>query len=413
MRKVIPGALISTDAGFRALLVQLLSEPGRGIALGAEISLPFIEVGDEQLRRLRDVKPELIFIDLEKDPLIGIKFAQFLGEQQPNRQFIAVGPVLAPETLLEAMRAGITEYLPKPVTREALIAALERMEKKLGVATAGAGREPGKVLTFFSAKGGSGATAVAANLAIQLHQLTGKRTLLIDLDLELGEIASLLGVQPRFNLVDLVRNFHRMDAELLASYIERHGSGVHLLSAPYHPEKVESVSGEQIRAILHFLKQHYDFVVVDTPRTFSPATLAAFEQADEVFLVANVDLPSLRNIKRTLPLLDRFTGGQAVERVRLLINRHDPSRDEITTEEIERTLGMKIFWRLTNDYENVMRSINAGEPVVVNGRNSPFARDIRAMASEMAGIGPASNGKRGPFMGLLRFFGGAKEVAHG
>src|SRR5690606_33975276 len=107
---------------------------------------------------------------------------------------------------------------------------------------------------------------------------------------------------------DMIRNFHRMDTDLLASYIEKHESGVHLLSAPFHPEKVEVVPGEGIRKILAFLKNHYEYIVVDTSKSFTPATLATFEQADRIFLLINVGLPSLRNIKRCQPLLDRIVG---------------------------------------------------------------------------------------------------------
>jgi pilus assembly protein CpaE len=410
MKQVISGAVISIDASFRALLARVLSEPGRSFAIGAEITTPFIDIGDQQLLRLREARPEVIFLDLESDPRVGIRLAQFLADQQPGRHFIAVGPVLSPDILLEAMRAGIGEFLPKPVTRDQLSQALDRVERKLGLSSVGAVRELGKVMTFFSAKGGSGSTTVATNLAIQLHQLTGKKTLLVDMDLELGEIALFLGARPRFNLVDLVRNFHRMDAELLASYIERHKSGIHLLSAPYHPEKVESVAGEQIRTILTFLRQHYDYVLVDLPRTFSPASMLAFEQADSVFLVSNVDLPSLRNIKRCLPLLERVTGGLASDKVRLLVNRHNSTANEITEAEVEQTLGLKVFWKLSNDYQNVINSINLGEPLALDPKGSPFARDLRALAAELAGLGPVANGRRTGLAGILRIFGAAKAA---
>jgi pilus assembly protein CpaE len=250
---------------------------------------------------------------------------------------------------------------------------------------------------------------VATNLAIHLHRLTGKKVLLVDLDLELGEIALFLGTQPRFNFVDLVRNFHRMDAELLASYIEAHSSGVHLLSAPYHPEKVEAVDGDQIRAILSFLKQHYDYVVVDTSKSFSPATLASFEQADQIYFVSNIDLPSLRNIKRCLPLLERVTGG-VENRVRLVVNRFN-SANEITLDEVEKTLGIKVFWKLANDYEVVMRSINSGEPLVLEGRDAGFAHDLRALGAEISGFGAVSNGKRGPLDGLRRLLSPSRRTA--
>jgi pilus assembly protein CpaE len=414
MRPSIPAALITTDSAFRDQLAQLLAEPGHGFSLAAEIALPFLQIDEAQLALLRETAPRLIVLDLERDAEVGIKLAQFLADQQPDRQFVAVGPVLAPELLMQAMRAGITEYLPKPVTREALVAALQRMEKKLGGGSAASAREPGRVLTFLSAKGGSGSTTVATNLAVHLHKLTGKKVLLVDLDLELGEIALFLGVRPRFNLVDLVRNFHRMDAELLASYIEQHKSGVHLLSAPYHPDRVEAVDGEQIRGILQFLRQHYDYVLVDTPRSFTPATLAAFEQADQLYLVTTVDLPSLRNIKRSLPLLDRITGGHMKEKVRLVVNRHDSSVTEISADEVERTLGLSTYWRLGNDYETVIRSINSGEPLVLSANgSSPFARDLRAMGAELSGLGEMASGRKGGFLGLRRLLGGRKEPTHG
>ena len=146
----------------------------------------------------------------------------------------------------------------------------------------------------------------------------------MDLDLELGESAFVLGIKPRFNFVDFVENFRRMDAGLLASYIDRHDSGIDLLASPMDPEKAESVTAEQIRRILSFLRQHYDYILVDTPRSFAATTLAMFEQADLVFLVGVAELPSLRNIQRGIPLLKRvLTKGE--EQVRLILQ---PIRSE-------------------------------------------------------------------------------------
>jgi pilus assembly protein CpaE len=395
----IPSVVISMDAGFREALKRALATSRQPITVAAEITVPFTAVGDQQLKALRDAKPVIVFVDLEPDPALGVRLVQFLAEANPDVRFVAAGVQPSPDLLMSAMQAGVSEYLTKPLTQEALAAALERMERKLGAAGAVI-QEPGKLLVFFSAKGGSGSTTVATNLAIHLRQLTEKRTLLADLDLELGEIALFLGVQPRFNFVDLVHNFHRLDAELLASYIERHESGVHLLSAPFHPEKVEAVSGDQIRQILKFLKQNYDYIVVDTPRSFSPAALAAFEQADAIYIVTTVDLPSLRNIKRSLPLLERITGGRLKEKVRLVVNRYHPD-NVISLDEVHRTLGLDVHWKLSNDYETVIHSINAGEPLMVGSRNSAFKTDLRSLGAEIAGLQPLGGKKPG---GLRRLF---------
>jgi pilus assembly protein CpaE len=244
-------------------------------------------------------------------------------------------------------------------------------------------KQPGKLYTFYSPKGGSGTTTTATNFAVVLHRLTGKKTLLVDLDLELGEIALLLGVQPRFNFVDMVQNFHRMDADLLASYIERHSSGVHLLSAPYHPEKAEVVTGEEIRRILQFLRKHYDYLVVDTSKSFSPATLAALEQSELAFVITNVDLASLRNLQRGLPLLKRMLG-RGENHIRLVVNRYHPDND-ISLDDVQRTLGMPVYRTLCNDYEGVSRSINTGTPIVLNG-NSKFSKDMKLLGAEVTGL---------------------------
>ena len=228
------GALISPDNRFRAELRAMLGdfEPRIGIAL--EVSERFVDFREDVVRHLRQSKLELLLVDLEQEPDLGVKFIQFLADAQPGHRVIAFGGDISPDLLLTAMRAGVADYLHKPVSPDLLRVAISRVAQTMGsrAKTAGEERADGQVYAFFSPKGGSGSTTVATNLAVVLRQLTGKKTLLVDLDLELGETALMLGMRPRFNFVDLVQNFHRMDADLLASFIERHDSGVDLLSAP-------------------------------------------------------------------------------------------------------------------------------------------------------------------------------------
>jgi len=401
----IKSAVISTDADLRAMLRQVIGDESEetGLRIGLEVPVPFTEIDDARLEQLRQLDPELIFLDLEDDPVMGLKFAQFLGEGAPGRRIIGVGPPLAPELLLQAMQAGISEYLQKPLSEEDVQDAIDRLSRKFGRKSEVRRRDPAKLLAIFSPKGGTGSTCVATNIAVALHLVTRKKVLLVDLDLELGETALLLGVEPRFSFVDLVRNFHRVDAGLLASYIERHESGVELLSAPFHPAKAETVTGDQIRQILHFLKQHYDYIVVDTSKSFSPPTLATFEQADHVFLITNVDLPSLRNITRCLPLLERMGSVKGEDWLRLVVNRYQTS-DPISLKEIEKTLGLPVYWTLGNDFESVMNSINSGKPVVMTDK-SVFARDLKSLVTTMTGITPEQADGDGLFSGIRRMFG--------
>jgi pilus assembly protein CpaE len=376
-------ALISSDSTFVIQVKQLLTGPDRPLTLELELTAPLYQLGEQQVQALRALGPELIILDLEENQDLGLQLAQYLVELNPTQLFIATGPVLSSEQLMQAMRAGVSDYLPKPVAPDDLRAAAIRSVQRFRKSQGDQQRQPGRILSFFSPKGGGGATTLATNLAILIHRTTKKQTLLVDLDLELGESALVLGVQPRFNFVDFAENFRRMDASLLGSYIEHHPSGVHLLSAPMQPEKAESVTADQIRRILVFLRQHYDYVVVDTPRSFVPSTIAIFEQADLVFIVSSADLPSLRAIQRGIPMLKRVLA-KGEEQVRLILNRYDP-KDTISAQDVERSLGLKVFWKISNDYEAVMGSLNAGRPIVLNG-GSPYTRDLDGLARSVTGV---------------------------
>jgi pilus assembly protein CpaE len=376
-------ALISSDSTFVTQVKQLLTGPERPVSLELELTSPLYQFGEQQVQALRAVTPELIILDLEESQDLGIQLAQYLVELNPAQLFIATGPVLSSEQLMLAMRAGVSDYLPKPVALDDLRAAITRLAHKLRKADGDKQRPPGKILSFFSPKGGGGSTTLATNLAILIHRATKMKTLLVDLDLELGESALMLGIQPRFSFVDFVDNFRRMDAGLLASYIDHHPSGLDLLSAPVEPGKAESVTAEQIRRILAFLRQHYDYIVVDVPRSFAPTTLAVFEQADLLFLVTVADLASLRNIQRGIPLFKRvLTKGE--EQVRLILNRYDP-KDTISVEDVQRSLGLRVFWTVSNDYEAVTGSVTAGKPIVLNG-GSPYTRDLAGLAAQVTGV---------------------------
>lgn len=392
-------ALISTDPDFRGQVHTAFDrQRDLDVSVALEIPARFSALDEELVGRLRESAPNLIVVDLEDDPELGVKFIQFLADTSPTVRVIAAGPALSSELLLAAMRAGVSDFLTKPLETGQLLAATERVTAQLGRAAGTAARKPGQIVAVFGAKGGAGATTIATNLAVVLHRLTGKKTLLVDLDLELGEVALLLGVEPRFNFVDMVQNFHRMDAGLLASYIDQHESGVHLLSAPYHPERAEQVSADEIRRILHFLRQHYDYVVVDTSKSFTPGTMAAFDQSDQVFLVTTVDLPSLRNIQRGLPMLKRVLR-RGEDQIRIIVNRyHDDN--PISLDDVRKAVGLKVHWTISNDYEAVMESINEGKPIVLNGK-SAYAQDLRALGSDLAGLGP-SNEQGGRRFGLVR-----------
>ena len=374
-------AVVTTDAQLRQAVFDAARDGGLPLRVDLELAVAGPSLDADHLERLRAADPHLVVVDMGGDPERAVRTVSAIAAGNPRAALVGCGPDLQSSTLLDAMRAGLVEYVPRPAEAPAVRDAFGRVMRKRGWAEALGGRRNGKLLSFFSPKGGSGSTTVVTNVGIELHRMTGARTLLVDLDLELGEIASLLGVRPRFHFVDLVRNFHRMDADLLASYIESHESGVQVLSAPFEPEIGEDVTGEQIARILGFLRSHYDYVLVDTSKSLAPPALAALQTADPIFLVTNVDVPSLRNLKRCLPILDGVTAGDP-ERLRLVVNRYN-AKSLVRLEDLEETLGLEVYWTLTNDYDTVIESISSSQPLVLKGK-SKYAEQVSALARDIA-----------------------------
>jgi len=389
-RRPLRAVLISQDPQTRGAITSFVRDSGGRLAVVLDLDVPLDGFTGAQFKAVEQAAPALVFLDFDGSPELGVSLARDLARANENLLPVGIGDGLSSDLLLQAIRAGLAEFLVKPLDPDALSEAVARLGPRLR-AGGDEAATLARTLAFFSAKGGSGSSTVVTNLAIELHRTTRQRTMIVDLDAELGEVSLLLGVQPQFNLVDLVQNFHRMDAELLSSYIEQHSSGVHLLSAPFHPERAASMSPDDIRQVLLYLRGQYDWVLLDMSKSFSPESLAAFEQADDVYLVATVDLPSLRNIQRCLPLLRRVMP-RGTEQLHLVINRYDAT-NEISLKDVERSLGLTVYATLANDYEPVIRSINSGKPVVLADPKAAYSRDIRALATQITGLAAAQEGQ--------------------
>jgi pilus assembly protein CpaE len=390
--------LISSDNRLREIVFESIRHGDLPITVGLDVVPPPRPLDSDHLQQLRSYDPQVVILDMGNDPDGAVRNAAAIASAVPGAAVVGLGPELDASSLLDAMRAGIVEYVPGPLDPGNVGDALQRVMRKRGVASSSNGRRNGQLLAFFSPKGGAGSTTVITNTGIELHRLTGKRTILVDLDLELGEIASLLGVQPRFHFVDLVRNIHRLDMDLLASYIESHSSGVHVLSAPFEPDGGEPVGGDEIVRILGFLRSHYDYVLVDISKSLAPPALAALQMADTIFLVSNIDVPSLRNLKRCLPILNRVTAGDA-ERIRLVVNRFN-AKSLVRLEDLEETLGLEVYRTLVNDFDTVITSISTGQPLVLQG-SSRYAKEVKALAGDIANGGHGKASAKSSLVGRL------------
>ncbi|CAN5784261.1 AAA family ATPase [soil metagenome] len=381
----------------------ILASPEGGVDVRLSIDTPFTGIGDPEISRIGELKPELVVVDLESDPHIGLRFIQYLVDTGVTKAIIAAGKDLSQELLMQAMQAGVTEVLSKPVTSTQVLASLQRIWRKMGRRVEETAKaSPGRVIAMFGTKGGVGTSSLAVNLAVEIQRMTRKRTLLLDLDIELGETALMLGMEPKFSLTDLIRNFHRVDSGLLASYIEHHDSGIDLLAAPFQPGDYETVGQDRVRQVIRFLRDQYDYVIMDTPKNLHPASIGGLEEADEIYLVTTPTLPAIRNLVRSLPLVRQLVGEHRSGSIRLVVNRFQPG-DLISVREVEETVGLPVLHTIRNDFEAVMGGINEGIPAVLRGQSN-YSRGVRGLAGIITDTQVTQDAKKGLFGGLIGAF---------
>jgi pilus assembly protein CpaE len=230
-------------------------------------------------------------------------------------------------------------------------------------------------VTVFSTKGGSGKTVIATNLAVCFAR-QAKRTLLIDFDLHSGDDALVLGLSPRWTILDLVQSPGDLDAEKLAGFVTRHSSGVDLLPAPTRPDEEELVSIERLEPLIEIARQSYDVVVIDTSSLFSPATLLAIDHTDTLLLVGASDVPTIKSLKIALETLELLE--MRVKDVRIVMNRSG-AKVGLEDRDVERTLRRQITYTISSD-KAIPVSVNRGQPVVVDAPKSRVSRSLQDMA---------------------------------
>ena len=394
---MLSAIIISPDEQFRDATRELL-EGSDQIEVRAELNNFYSSLDSWIFNEIKTMEADVIIVDVTPDKEQGILTVEKILEISKHSHIFVAGNGTDADVILRSMRAGAKEFLSAPLERQPLFAAIERVSKVHTVATKEKKRF-GRLYSFFSAKGGTGSTVVSTNFAVSLVEQTKKPTILVDLDMQLGEVSLFLGIKPAFNIVDVADNIHRMDEALLKGFIKKHASGLDVLAAPDSLDKVESVGPSQIVQILQFLKSCYEYVVVDTSNTFDDHTVSALDQSSTIFLISNTDLPSLRNAQRCLSIFERM--GYKKEKIKLLINRYQKSL-EIRSKDIEDTLSFPVSWFFPNDWSTIMNAVNSGVPLsTVN--HSEIAGSFASFVQQVVGIQPSRQPEKKK--GLLGLFG--------
>jgi pilus assembly protein CpaE len=289
--------------------------------------------------------------------------------------------------LEDALSADVSDVLLLPALTENVVFAIRKATHAPRRAAA-AGRREGRIITVFSPKGGTGKTVIATNLAAALAKAGERRTLLLDLDLQFGDAAIMLGLEPEKTIYDFVNAPGELDPDKLAGYTTTHKSGLDILPAPLRPEDAELVTEAKLGRLIEVARACYDVIVVDTSPFFHGPMLATLDRTDELMLVCSLDVPTLKNVRLALSTLEMLSFPQ--QRIRIVLNRAN-SKVGMKQREVEAALEQKVRYEIPSD-RAVPLSVNKGVPAVLAESGSDFARSIEAMAK---GIFPKEEAKRG------------------
>jgi Flp pilus assembly CpaE family ATPase len=273
---------------------------------------------------------------------------------------------------------GAADVLILPQPAETLLFAIRK------AAMSANGHASGKVVTVFSPKGGSGKTALATNLAAATAR-SGVETLLVDLDLQFGDSALTLSVSPRATIADLAASAGDIDVEKLKAFVSTdQETGLAVLPAPQRPEEADVVGQAELSSVLESARNAYGAVVIDTGPLFDRAVLGALDHTDELLLVCNPEVTSLKNVRIGLETIDRL--GFDRDRVSLVANRIGAAGG-VGRKEIEEALDTKVAYELPDD-RAVPVAVNRAVPVVVSDENSPFSRAVAKLGSSVFAHAP-------------------------
>ncbi len=381
--------------------------------------------GQEAVALAKKVRPHVILMDINMPDMDGITATEIISNTVPESPIIMMSVQGEQDYLRRSMLAGAREFLVKPFSADELINSIRHVHELEKVrraryapvapasggaaaATSGpAARETGKVITFFSPKGGVGRTTIATNLAVALHQSTEKPVVLVDGSLPFGDVAVILNMSPKAKTVaDLIGSFDQVDADVLESILVQHSTGIKVLLAPPTPESAELIKGEDMKKILELLRERYAFVVVDTWPSYGEQVIATLDVADVILTLMTLEITSLKNARVFMEVVEKL--GYPDDKVQLVANRNDSSGG-IKASDVEASLGRKIPHTIVSDGRTLVLAVNRGVPFVISHRDSQVSKDIFTLAGKLSGDATeaaAPTGKQAQkASGGLRLFG--------
>lgn len=337
------------------------------------------------LQKLQRAELSVCVIDFDRDRLAAVAAANSMQETlRGHTLLIAVSAAAEPSLILEAMRAGCTEYLTKPVAADQLAEALDRLRTRLGVRRKPAPKSLGRTLALLGARGGAGATTLAVHLGCFLVRQYGKKTLILDEHRRLGHVSLYLGEdRAQYHFYELVRNIARLDQALLQGFVIHHDSCLDILPSPDAFDDSANVSLDDIQRAIRFLAENYEFVIIDCPHGIHNLSLATIDCTDELYLIATPDVPALRDLSRYIDHL--LQSNVPPGKIKVVINRFS-SAGAVSLEQIEKAIRQPVAITIPNSSSDLIQAMNTGNPILPD-RKSEFSIQMRKWAASLVPAG--------------------------
>ncbi len=383
------------EASIRVLIVDDFAETRENLRKLLQFESDIVVVGaarsgQEAIEVATETKPDIVLMDINMEDMDGITATESILREVPFTQVIILSVQSEQDYMRRAMMAGARDFMVKPPSSEELIATIRRLsvfahEKReeferpsapvsadTPPGSAPSHRPTGKVLTFYSPKGGVGCTTIATNIALGLDT-EETPTVLVDGNLQFGDVSVFLNLQSKYSINDLTSRMDEIDPEILEDVLLLHENGLRVLAAPPRPEMADEVNADQIRTIIQFLRRHFAYVVVDTASTMDDITLAILDTTDLLIAICTPDIPAIKDARHLFDLLHILE--YPTQNVCFVVNKMD-RKGGISAEAVGENLKREVEAVIPVDERTVTASINKGIPLIVSDRSSPQSRAL-------------------------------------
>jgi len=330
---------------------------------------------DDGIRYVRESKPKVVLFSMTPDKNKSLKMIKRLSELGAN--VIVLSEDYTTANIIQTLRYGAKDFVSKPVLKKDLLVALVKCaQEEVKVL------RKSQIISVFSNKGGVGKTAIATNLAVEFAKLTREKVALVDLNLPIGDVTTFLDIKPTIDISEIVNNAKPEDENFIIEACRKYkDTSLYILAEPPYIEQSRTITPAQVVKLFNYLRNSFSYIVVDMGTSVDKLNMTILENSDIILLVAIVNLPLIRNCQRCLDLFENLEF--PASKTKVIINRY-LENDEITVEDVEKTLNKQVYWKVPNNYFTIMSSINKGIPVSEVNEHSNITESFTQLASKLA-----------------------------